>query len=266
MPGGLRDSSKTRVAPVFDRLNGLEPGWVRTLLSLATHRHPVVAIPATADFSLLEGYWGPTERGLDPPVSLLSWLVRNLTPPVGESKVDARRQLLLQRDPATVATALRLLRTDGNKRAWYVFEGQTFPDALLVTPDALVVVEGKRTEPGPTESTTWMSGRHQIWRHVDAAWEVRGHRRVFGMFIVEGDETGAVPPLWRAAVQAAIAPETLATSFPHRGAEERDAIAQCFLGVTTWQRVCAQFGIDYSALPDTVVGDAPIIGRQSPMG
>lgn len=250
MPGGPRDSSRTRVGPVFDRLNGLEPGWVRTLLSLATHRHPVVAIPTTADFSLLEGYWGPIERGLDPPVSLLSWLIRNLSPPVGDSNVDEHRHLLLQRDPATVATALRLLRSDGNKRAWYVFEGQTFPDAMLVTPDALVVVEGKRTEPVPTESTTWMAGRHQIWRHIDAAWEIRGHRQVFGLFIVEGDFSGEVPPVWRAAIPGALSPATMESSFPHRGPDERQAIAKCLLGVTTWQHVCAEFGIDFSMLPD----------------
>jgi hypothetical protein len=197
---------------------------------------------------------------------LLSCLIRNLSPPVGASSVNEYRQLLLQRDPATVGIALRLLRSEGNKHEWYIFERQTFPDALLVTPDALVVVEGKRTEPVPTESTTWMSGRHQIWRHVDAAWEVRGHRRVFGMFIMEGDETGGVSTLWSAVVRTAIAPETLAASFRHRGAEERDAIARCFLGITTWQRVCAEFGIDYSSLPDTVLDDAPTSGFQSPSG
>ncbi|HEX7440750.1 MAG TPA: hypothetical protein VF319_11715, partial [Caldimonas sp.] len=186
---------------------------------------------------------------LDPPVSLLAWLVRNLKPPAGASTIDSQRQLLLEYDPAAVAGALRLLRTDGGEGGWCIFEGQTFPDALLVTPDALIVVEGKRTEAGPTESTTWLTGRHQIWRHIDAAWEIRGRRHVFGLFIVEGDGSGDVPPVWRTAIQAALTPETLTSSFPHRGPEEREAIARCLLGVTTWQHVCTHFGIDFTSLP-----------------
>jgi hypothetical protein len=65
---------------------------------------------------------------------------------------------------------------------------------VIETPDALIVIEGKRTESGATIDTTWLTGRHQIWRHIDAAWEIRGRRQVFGFFIVEGeDPDGRLP-------------------------------------------------------------------------
>ena len=145
------------------------------------------------------------------------------------------------------------MRTEGGQSGWHILEGPSYPDVLLETPDALIVVEGKRTESAPTTHTTFMEGRHQIWRHIDAAWEVRGRRAVFGLFIVEGQgEAPEVPAVWTAAVASAKSDAVLASSFPHRSAVERSAIAQCLLGATTWQRVCAEFEIAFSTLPTTV--------------
>ena len=250
--GGLYDSSKTRVAPVFDQLRIHRGDWVRELISLATCGSSNAVSQSQGDLTFIDGYWGEEERGLNPPPSLLSWLIRNLQPPIGATSINAKRQALLARDPSVTEEALRLLDGEKNSRAWYIFEGLTFPDALLVTPDALVVVEGKRTEPGPTTATTWLQGRHQIWRHIEAAWEIREARRVYGLFIVEGNGSADVPELWKAAMRDATSPAVLASSFPHRTTEERQALANCMLGVTTWQCVCATFGIDYSKLPDKV--------------
>lgn len=47
-----------------------------------------------------------------------------------------------------------LLRSAGTGRGWHVLEGPTYPDVFVETRDALVVVEGKRTEAGPTTSTS----------------------------------------------------------------------------------------------------------------
>ena len=124
---------------------------------------------------------------------------------------------------------------------------------MIQTPDTLIVVEGKRTEPGPTVDTTWLSGRHQIWRHIDAASEVRGRRQVFGFLVVEGDGAGeALPDVWRRACAETLSPTSVASSFPHRSAEECRAITACFLGGTTWQRLCTTLGIAFAELPDRV--------------
>jgi hypothetical protein len=122
----------------------------------------------------------------------------------------------------------------------------------LVARDALVVIEGKRTEPDATIRTKWMAGRHQMWRHLDAAWEIRGHRTVYGMFIVESDRNAShpiVPEHWNSAARECLAPDALRSSFPHRSGDEAQAIANSFLGVTTWRHVCERFGLDWRALP-----------------
>jgi hypothetical protein len=187
-------------------------------------------------------------------VSLLSWLIRNLTPPVGPATISEERRHLLGHDVETVDQALALLKSKNADRGWWVFEGRTYPDALIETPAALIVVEGKRTESGPTTCTTWMSDRHQIWRHMDAAWEIRGHRAVYGLFLVSADPgTSVVPLSWQNAAANALSARALAGSFPHRGQDEREALVQGFLGVVTWQAVCGRFGIDHDSLPDTVV-------------
>jgi hypothetical protein len=254
MPGGQYDSSKTRVVPVFESLKRANRDWIRELLSLAEGPAPSTR-PRDADFTFVNGHWGEQELGLQPPVALLSWLVRNLARPMnqsdlGDDDVGHKRQRLIDRDPATIAAGLELLRSTPAERAWYILEGRTYPDAFIETPDALVVVEGKRSEAGPTTDTTWMAGRHQVWRHIDAAWEIRGRRAVYGLFIVEGD-AGApevVPQVWQQAVRDALAEKALAGSFPHRGAAERSMIAEGFLGAVTWQRVCQELWVDRSVL------------------
>lgn len=257
MPGGEFDSSKTRVTPVFDQLRQRQDDWVRRLVALPQHGTGRVT-PAEADLAFVRGYWGATERALFPPVSLLSWLVRNLTVAPGKSVEDERRVRLAAGDPATIASALTALRTAGTGKAWHVLEGPSYPDVFIETPAAIIVIEGKRTEPAPTTHTTWMANRHQMWRHMDAAWEIRGCRLVLGFFIVEGSgvEGVEVPDQWVQAARDTMAPTAIAGSFPHRSKAERDAITSGFLGVTTWQAVCATFRVDYASLPVKVI--APV--------
>jgi hypothetical protein len=72
--------------------------------------------------------------------------------------------------------------------------------------------------------------------------------------IVEGTDGATattVPKAWVDAVAETLAAPILGASLPHRVEAERAAIAESFLGVTTWQAVCQKVGIDYSALPDT---------------
>jgi hypothetical protein len=255
------DSSKTRVAPVFDALTAreaVEPQWLRRLLHLAS---PDSARPHpwdSQDLAVRERAWGTSERGLQPPVALLSWLIRNFDPPSGlpgDGFVVEQRRLLRDKNPQAIEEGLTLLRRSGGKKGWYVLEGPTYPDAYLVTSDALVVVEGKRTEAGPTTATSWMKGRHQMLRHLDAAWEVRGRRLVYGVMIVEANPSEdplGVPLIWQDAAKDTTSDSALATSLPHRGLEERRGIADAFVGVVTWQMLVREFSLPPSALPPTL--------------
>lgn len=250
--GGDFDSSQTRVTPVFHALTG----WVSRLLALAEYGAPDADGFAALDLRPTVVDYGATERRIPAPRALLEWLVRHVESreqdPSTSAETRAKRDAVFIRDPTTVDQALKLIADGQVTRGWHVFEGPTAPDVYIETRDAIIVIEGKRTEAGPTRYTEWMSGRHQMWRHIDAAWEIRGERTVFGLFIVEGDDTGCVPEHWRRASMDTWAEPSLTSSFPHRSPEERRQLCRCFLGVTTWQAVLREFGLAATILPATM--------------
>ena len=259
------DSSKTRVAPVFEQLRAQShdgSAWIHRLLALSCHGATRLTNPApqrisSPQFGTTFG-WSDREVALAPPRSLLMWLVRHLEMPARESDLGngptlEKRKALANRDPKVVAEALALLdsrsASERHPRAWYVLEGASSPDVFLETDQAIIVIEGKRTEPGPTTSTSFLPGRHQMLRHMDCAWEIRRGRPVYGFFIVEEH---ADDHDWIDFAAATCSDAAIEGSLPHRGVNERLAIRRGFLGFTTWRAVCAEFAIDMATLPDQV--------------
>ena len=160
---GTYDSSKTRVAPVFNALLSLDPtgsSWLLPLLGLPRVGNSSGGGGRVNGGALTAHAWygSPRERQLDPPVSVLAFLLRTLCGSGGTSDI-AKRQALFDGDPDVLAESLQLLDERGYvPRAWWVFEGRTSVDALLETDTALVLIEGKRTERGDTSRTTHMPG------------------------------------------------------------------------------------------------------------
>ena len=259
---GIRDSSKTRVTPVFDCLQKHDCTgclWLPRLLALPVGGKSV-SVSTDSNYTIKDCGWGNTERQLLPPVSLLSWLIRHPRKPTSgtlsnDPEKAARRQQWIDGSADRIKEGLRLLRNNPTDEDWHIFEGETQPDVFIETHDIIVIIEGKRTERGPTTKTKWMDGRHQMLRHIDCAWEMRGNKTVLGFFIVEGHETATdVPSEWLAFAKETMSATAVASSLPHRGLVEQNEIAAAFMGVTTWQRVCHEFhdlGLNWHSLPDT---------------
>ena len=98
-----------------------------------------------------------------------------------------------------------------------------------------------------------MPVRDQLLRHIDCAWDIRGSGAVLGFLIVEGDggsEVVNVPQRWLDWVQECRSRAVLEGSLPHHSESERADIASAVLGVTTWQRLCVEFDIPWTSLPD----------------
>jgi hypothetical protein len=260
---GRYNSSLTRVVPVFDTLLHRDQSgvsWLGTLLSLGSRR--TLQNLGVAPGSLLPGhpaYWGTNERRLPPPISLLRWLVQNVSAPAhdrlwGSPGVMAKRRKLVAKDAATIAEALVLLQQPLRHRSWYVLEGRSQPDAFFETESVIIVIEGKRTERSATEVTTWMPRRSQMLRQMDAAWEIRGAKHILGLMIVEGDGPNVLEPspYWVSETNRQIDVESLSKSLPHRSAEVRQQLASGFLGVTTWQAACQAFSIPWPPFQDAV--------------
>jgi len=201
--------------------------------------------------------YGTNEKPLPAPVTLLDWLTGNARDVTGKgldglsADTVEKRRALLSRDAQVIAEAQALLAGNRAEKLWFVLEGPSCPDVFISNSDLIVVIEGKRTELGPTTATTWMSPRHQMLRHMDGALEAANGRTVLGFFVVEGTKDGDAPEIWKKAAAETIAPAALDGSLPHRTAAQRELIARGFLGVTTWQAVCRKFAIDPRVLPDT---------------
>jgi hypothetical protein len=266
---GIYDSSRTRVAPVFGRLQCLDPSgrlWLQGLLEMANTRK--LPRPEAGSSRLRVAKWWPREARLAAPPGLLRWLLQNVEEPRNAAawgrrpEVMANRRRVVDRDAATLAGALQSLQERRpSPRAWYVLEEPSQPDVFLDTADCVVVIEGKRSEPDLATSTAWMPVRHQMLRHLDAAWEYRQGRRIYGLFIVEKEEgVASLEPssTWHQAVEATISEEVLKGSLPHRSPDERTQIAGALLGVTTWQAVCDEFQIPREVLIQEVFDDRPV--------
>jgi hypothetical protein len=119
--------------------------------------------------------------------------------------------------------------------------------------DAVLMIEGKRTERSCTSVTTWMGMRSQLVRHMDAAMERFPGKRVLGLLLVEGEGgPEAIMPSahWIAESNAQHDFAMLASSLPHRSPIDRSQIASGILGVATWQAVCKQNSIPWPPVQD----------------
>lgn len=253
---GKHNSSRTRVAPVFESLLSKDRSgrsWLVPLMQLGS-RSSAAQIPV--DGGLIENHeswWGTNERRLKPHPALLRWLAQNFERGTGGRETSEatheNRQKLLDRDPATITQALQLLATSGTPGKWYVLEGFSQPDAYLEADDFVLVIEGKRAERGQTTATSWMANRNQMLRHMDAAaWNAPKGKRVFGLMIVEGEASGdgmTASDEWVKGCDAIRSDAVTNRSLPHLSAAERRTLVDGFLGVTTWQRICHTFKLPW---------------------
>jgi hypothetical protein len=247
---GIYNSTQTRVVPVFNHLYTIDPSgssWVSLLLDFASDSDNK---PTSHPGVLKEAKWWPDEKKLTAPISLLEWLIRNLqsikpSSEWGESEETVlKREQLINRNEQTIDEALTLLYRNTKEKAWYILEGPSCPDVYLETSDAVIVIEGKRTEGEPTTNTTWMENRHQMIRHLDCAYEQMGDKkRLYGLMIVEAENQENVPNKWLTYQDLIKSNEILAGSLPHRSEKVRKIIRDSFLGITTWQKICGEMNI-----------------------
>jgi hypothetical protein len=260
---GKNNSSETRVAPVVRRLFERDPSgatWLDTLLTLGSRAEVVASVPR--ENRLIPNHrplWGEEEAILPAPLSLLEYLVSH----VEADRVDAsqssgnalaKRRALADKDPGTINEALAAIRSGRRGRHWFILEGESRPDALLETDRFVLCVEGKRTEEKCTTDTTWMPMRSQLLRHMDAAMDKFPAKQIYGLLVIEGDDSDPMHPSahWRQQCEQQYDCDVVERSLPHRTAAERAKIADGILGVTTWQAVCDRVGIEWPLHVDAV--------------
>ena len=240
---GEKNSSLTRVQPVFDYIN-LDTQKLNQFFSLFDKKVSITS-------KILFCKYGENEASISPPKELLLWCINNIDKlnstefekiKESDSTTHRKRYALYTKDSATKQEALTELNNEHlPQKAWYIFEGYTHPDIFIETEIEIFIGEAKRTENKLTTSTTWMSERDQLIRHVDSVIDTK--KKIYSFFIFEN------PNIYNLENYKKF--EYFEKSLPHRDKLKTKEIMDTFIGFTTWEKINILFdnNIDY---PDTI--------------
>ena len=226
---GDKNSSLTRVVPLMDTLKQDTANFDKffTLFNRKIEITPPI----------IDCRYGYDEKAIQPPRSLLKWMVEN-TDKLKDSekakiiadtkKSSIERAKLFSNDENQKKTALSNLEKQKLPQvAWYIFEGYTQPDIYIETRTTIIVGEAKRTEDKLTTETTWLKNRDQLIRHIDAV--IDSGKEVYSFFLVENKD------LYNFENYSDI--EYFKKSLPHRDEKTVKKIFDTYCGVTTWNDV-----------------------------
>ncbi len=135
----------------------------------------------------------------------------------------------------------------GAFQKWWTFEGPTSVDCYLETEQAIIVIEGKRTE-SVAEKTFWYKSRDQLVRNIEAAAQHAS---------TKGKEYAVVLCAEHATNLAA---HTFTSSLPHLTSAERSEMQRHYLGCITWEQIRAAL-LPSETLPDLVAAAVTFCGR-----
>jgi hypothetical protein len=131
-------------------------------------------------------------------------------------RIDARKE----------ATKNLLLNgVNRSRNGWWLFEGPTSVDCFLESSDAVLLIEGKRTDTIAVH-TDWCSSRHQIARNLEAA-QCAAKGKRFGVMVA------AETPLEISAAE-------IERGLPHMNPSERAFLAGHYIGCVTWKQICQE--------------------------
>lgn len=226
---GDKNSSLTRVIPLMDLL-------IKDTVNFDKF-FTIFNKKIKIDYPIIEYRYGYDEKAIQPPRSILKWLVEN----TDKLKDSEKAKIIADTKKSSIERAKLFSNNENQKKtalsnlekqklpqvAWYIFEGYTQPDIYIETRTTIIVGEAKRTEDKLTTETTWLKNRAQLIRHIDAV--IDSGKEVYSFFLVENKD------LYNFENYSDI--EYFKKSLPHRDEKTVKKIFDTYCGVTTWNDV-----------------------------
>ncbi len=259
MPGGIYDSSLTRVQPVFSQLASADPSgqkWLARLISMGTRaglvglpdhdngwpgkllRGPCFEYPCAAPADYLKSLIASPER--------LQWPVISGQRKKYSEVTERCRHKLLSGDAGVQATAMNKLEQGKRGRAWWILEGETKVDCAIFASGVTLFIEGKRTEPHLTAGVDWDKDRHQVIRNLDCLRALPDRKDSYFVLLAVDE---ANPDVLSEAQALDFDYTTAERSLPHLSSQcAKELFDAHYLGFVTWQRIAGAFNLN---LPST---------------
>lgn len=238
----LRDSSLTRVKPLFDFI-GSDEDKLNQFLRLFKSN-----ISNVKKNSIIETRYGKNEKKIPPSKSLLIWMLQNLTElndvkNFGVKNVNSRtyqkRKDLFSGDKKLADEAIRIVQSKFElpDNAWYIFEGKTHPDIFLETTDSIFIGEAKRIEKDITTTTKWLNQRDQLIRHIDSLLDQL--KPIYSFYILEQSEYSKGP--YKESMIDYSKKEYFLKNLRHRGDSLIERAMSSFIGFIFWEDIAECF-------------------------
>lgn len=242
---GLRNSSLTRVKPLFDFINSDIDKLNRFIGLFGINQR-------FEHNSLIEIRYGDNEKKIPPSKSLLIWMLLNLSDlnkvdNYGVDSIDSetykRRKLLFSGDIKSIDEAISIIHTKSKlpERDWYIFEGNTFPDIFIETTDSIFVGEAKRTEKDITTKTKWLSQRDQLIRHIDSLLDQS--KKIYSFYILEKEEY--LKGFYKDRMELYSNKDYFILNLKHRDDSIIERAFNSFIGFVFWDDIADCFNINF---------------------
>ncbi len=199
----------------------------------------------------------PDEYLLDNEIALrplkehLLWMLKNFNKckeqnSVKNTNTNTKRHNLRNNHQETLDEAKSYIEEIYSKstavpKAWYILEGNTYPDIFIETKEHIIVIKEKGTERSATMKTYFLDDRNQMVRHIQGAMQYNedhcnGEKTVMGFYIVDEqefifDKNKHIKSFSK--FEDVLKIETV----PCVGSE---TVKKCFKGYTTWQKIKEQ--------------------------
>lgn len=195
-------------------------------------------------------FYADKEKGLKPTKDHLIRLVEYLFNNGSKFKSNIeKRQLLFKGNEEIKLLAIKEIEKNYEHlplRAWYVFEGYTYPDIYIEGNDYIIICEGKWTEPHLTTKTTYLNRRNdgyrnQMVRHIQGALNSNKKGKNIIAFYIVDEETakkhGYYSELESKKKEEDKFREQVKKETVKISDDEKEKIVSSYYGMITWQDI-----------------------------